>query len=355
MIFIFITLIFLIINLLLLIYTKPKIRKNILLTNNNFSIIISSKNEELNLPNTLNFIKRLNYNQNNYEIIFVDDNSTDNTKKIILDEIKNIENAKYLLAEKKVYSGKKGAIDLGIKNAKYENIIITDADCNVQPNLLNEINTLINNNVDFIIGLSPFYLNDNIISKLSCFENLRTNLMIIFSTKIKLPYTAVARNLCFKKKFYFEIGGFNSLQDTLSGDDDLLLREAINKKLKIDVLYSKDSFVYSYAKNSLKEYINQKLRHTSTSYYYSLKQLIFPTIWHVVNLLMFVSPLFLIINWFYFIPFFVKLAIDIFIVKFNQSKFNYKFTLLEIIYLQIIYELLIIFKFPLSYFYKKRW
>lgn len=355
MILFIITILFFIINILLLFFTRPKISKKKVQTNNNFSVIISSKNEELNLLNFIKSIKKLNYNKNNYEIIFVDDNSTDNTKKLILNEIKYLENATYILAEKKLYSGKKGALDLGIKKARFNYIVITDADCVVQPYWLDEINILINKNVEFIIGLSPFYLNNNFINKLSCFENLRTNLMIIFSTKIKLPYTAVARNLCFRKDFYIDIGGFDKLQDTLSGDDDLLLREAINKKLKINVLYSKDSLVYSFTKNNFKEYLNQKLRHTSTSYHYTFKQSIFPAVWHVINLIMFISPIFSIINWFYFIPFFIKLAIDILIIKINQNKFNYKFTFLEIIYLQIVYELLIIFKFPLSYFYKKRW
>nr|HPN38642.1 glycosyltransferase [Melioribacteraceae bacterium] len=237
--------------LIILIYAKVKydIQDKVIKSKNKFSIIIASKNEGLNIRNLIESLKKINYLNNYYEIIFVDDHSVDNTREIIQTEISNLKNAKYLFVTKKNYAGKKGAIDFGINNALYENIVITDSDCIVPPDWLNEINNKINEGVDFVIGISPFLQYKKLINQLSCFENLRSNIITIFSVKIKLPFTACARNLCFKKSFYNQINGFANLQKTLSGDDDLLLKEAINNKLSIDTLFNDKSFVFSKSKN----------------------------------------------------------------------------------------------------------
>ncbi len=354
-IIIIITLILIILNLSIFIFNKSRLSDSIDKKFNKFTIIIASKNEGLNIKNLIESLKKINYPKEDFEVIFVDDNSKDDTKLIILNQIKNISNMFYLLAKAKNYNGKKGAIDAGINASKFDNIVITDSDCIVNPNWLIEINKQINSKAEFIIGISPFIQNNNIINKVACFENLRTIILTIVSVNLKLPYTAVARNLCFKKSFYEKINGFSKLQDTLSGDDDLLLREAINNKANIQIMQANDSYVYSTTKSTYAAFINQKFRHTSTSYHYSVRQSIFPAIWHLINLIIFLTPTLSFINLYYLIPFFVKILFDIFVILLKQKTFNYKFGIFEIIYLQFLYELLIVFKFPFSYFYKKRW
>lgn len=350
-----ILLVFIVLNLLILFFNQNTCKSLNNTNYNSFSIIIASKNEGLNISKLIDSLKQIKYPKENFEVIFVDDNSKDDTKSKIL----NIDNKSfyysYIYAKDKKYEGKKGAIDLGIKSSKFENLVITDADCIVNKNWLIELNNCINSGADFIIGISPFYQKNNFINKLSCFENLRTIIITVLSVTINLPFTATARNLCYKKSFYNSINGFNNLQNTLSGDDDLLLKAAIKKKLNIKVMNNKNSFVFSNTKNTFKEFINQKFRHTSTSFYYSFKQSIFPALWHLINLILFLSPILSIIDFIYIIPFFVKLIFDIFVILLKQKKYNYKFGIIEIIYLQFLYELLIIFKFPISYFYKKRW
>ncbi len=56
-----------------------------------------------------------------------------------------------------------------------------------------------------------------------------------------------------------------------SGDDDLLLREAVKNKMKIGVVTESGSFVYSETKKTFSEYFQQKARHTQTSFHYLKK------------------------------------------------------------------------------------
>jgi len=351
----FVLILYAILSVLLLFFVKQHKTNGNNNYYNKFSVVIASKNEGLNIKNLIDSLKKIYYKKEYFEIIFIDDDSTDNTKFLIQQELNDFENAKYILAQYKKYKGKKGAIDLGINAAKNDYIVVTDSDCIVNPKWLLSLNKCINNGNEFIIGVSPFYQNKGFVNLLSCFENLRTILITIFSTKIKLPYTATARNICFKKTFYNEINGFENLQNTLSGDDDLLLREAIKKKIKIEILTDAESFVFSNTKITVKDYLNQKFRHTSTSYHYSIKQSLFPSIWHISNSVLFLSPVLFFLTSYSVIPFFVKLIFDIFVILLKQKTFNYKFGIFEIIVFQIIYEFLIIFKFPVSYFYKKRW
>ncbi|MFH0733985.1 MAG: glycosyltransferase [bacterium] len=355
--FFFLLSIYLLINLFIIYFTqkneKPAETKNY--KSLTFSIIISLKNEEYNIKNLIDSLKDINYNINNYEIIFIDDNSSDNTFELIHNFSACLSNFKILTSKNKIYPAKKGALDIGIKEAKNDYILITDADCIIPTDWINEYNKKFNNNFHLVFGASPFIQKSSFINKFSCFENLRTLILTFFASKINFPYSAAARNIGFKKSFYFKIDGFSNMLDTYSGDDDLLIREAIKNNAKIGVLTNNNSFVYSSTKNTVSNFLKQKFRHTSTSYHYSLKQLIFPFVWHVINIFLLFSVFLFQMDKLFLIPFLIKLVIDIFVNKFFQKQYNYSFSLVELFFFQMFYEIFIILKFPISYFYKKKW
>ena len=88
-----------------------------------------------------------------------------------------------------------------------------------------------------------------------------------------------------------------------------LLREAVRNKLKVKAFYDKDAFVYSRTKRSLKEYLNQKARHTQSSLHYSLKNQIVLGLWHLINLFMFFSPLLMFFNFNFIWLFIIKMIV----------------------------------------------
>ena len=321
----------------------------------NISIVIAAKNEDGNIVSLLDSLKKLDYPSDKYEVIIVDDNSSDSTlEKIILGKT-FLKNLSVIELKKTNKTGKREALSLGIRNAKYPYILISDADCQPQINWVKACSQKFSLGYDVIFGIAPFYQRQNIVNKLSCFENLRSSFLALSMASIGLPYTATARNFGFSKNIFESLGGYSLTKDTISGDDDLLLREAIKNKLKIGVVTEAKSFVYSETKKTFKEYLNQKARHTQTSLYYLKKHQAVLGFWHTLNLFYLFSPLLMFSNVLFGIMLPVKLAVDYLVNAIVQKKLGYKFSFIELISFQIFYEILIVVHFLNASFSKIKW
>ncbi|MFZ0455218.1 MAG: glycosyltransferase [Ignavibacteriaceae bacterium] len=321
----------------------------------NFSIIIAAKNEEANIPSLIKSLQELDYPKESFEVVLVDDNSSDGTYKIANERIEYLSNFRIFKVEEKEFLAKKGALSFGINKAKNPFILITDADCHPQKEWLKFYSERFEHGYDFIFGHSPFYGDNSLINKISCFENLRSAILTFSAAKIGIPYSASARNFGFKKSSFEKLKGYSNTTETLSGDDDLLLREAVKKNYKISTILNSSSFVYSSAKSNFHDYFNQRARHTKTSFYYLTGRQFFLSLWHLLNLFLLLSPVLIIFNIFFGLLFFLKLLVDSIIIKSIQNKFDYRYNIFEIFYLQIIYELFLIVNFINALLKKDRW
>ena len=324
--------------------TKPKL-----------SLIIAAKNEEQNIYSLIDSLEKLNYPNENFEVIFVDDNSTDKTAELIQSRISNKNNYTLITADNKTIAGKKGALKIGIENAKNNFIVITDADCRPENNWLNEIASVLDYGYDFVFGVAPIIKGKNLVQKLSAFENLRNTFLTIAAVGLNVPYSAAARSFAFRKTSFERLGGYTNTTETLSGDDDLLLREAVKRKMLIGTVIEPDAFVFSAAPKSFEDYFKQKKRHLQTSFHYLLKQKVFLGFWHLVNLLSFLSILFVFLSPVFTLPFAVKLIYDFFIVIKYQHQLGHSFRFYEIIFLQILFEVFIVVNFFNSLSGKTEW
>jgi poly-beta-1,6-N-acetyl-D-glucosamine synthase len=345
-ILLFISLIVLSINIILLasfpIFTqKPVISTNYL----NMSIVITMKNEMRNLVNLFSSLETQNYPQDNFEAILIDDDSTDNSYQKAVELAQGKNNFRVTKADNKKFPGKKGALDFGISNAKYPYIVITDADCMPAQNWLAGYSEKFTENFDFLFGIAPFVQTKGIINKITCFENLRSSILTFSFAKLKSPYSAAARNMGFKKSSFEKIGGFNNTMQTISGDDDLLIREAVKQNMKIGIVSVANSFVLSNSKTTLSEYLNQKSRHTKTSLHYLPIHKLLLGFWHLSNILILFSLILLPINFFFGLPFFIKICGDMIVILSSKRKLKYNFKLYEIPLSQLIYELFLIVNF----------
>ena len=133
--------------------------------------------------------------------------------------------------------------------------------------------------------------------------------------------------------------------ETISGDDDLLLREAVKNKMLIGTVVEQDAFVYSAAPKSFDEYFRQKKRHIQTSFHYLLKQKLFLGFWHSINLISLLSIVLVVILPILALPFAVKLIYDLFIVIRYQKELGHSFKLYEILYLQFLFEIFVVLNF----------
>lgn len=350
-----ITILFLI-NLLLVYSTRKIFNSDKKVSDEvNISIVIAAKNELTNIEGLINSLQNLDYSSDKFEVIIVDDNSIDGTFEKLNSSVISLKNFSAIELKSVKKSGKREALSFGISNAKYPFIMITDADCRPQKNWLNECSKNFALGFEIIFGIAPFYQQHNFLNRISCFENLRSTFLSISMASIGLPYTAAARNFGFTKKAFESLEGYSHTKNTLSGDDDLLLREAVRKKLKIGIVTETFSFVYSETKKTFKEYLNQKARHTQTSLHYLKRHQIILGLWHLINFLFLLSPVLMIFNPVTGILLPAKLFIDYSVNSIVQKKIGYKFSIAERIYLQIFYEALIIIHFFNASFTKIKW
>ena len=310
-----------------------------------FSILIPFKNEEKNLLRMIKSLNKLIYPKDYYEIIFINDNTTDSSVQIIENNLELKINYKIISADGKLLAHKKGALDIGLRESKHEYIITTDADAEIPNNLLSSYSDKFKQNFDIVFGPTHLIGNKTFASLISQFYNLRNQLLVFSMANLGSPYSAMGSNLAYNKKKFVEIGGYEFFNEVISGDDDLLIREGVKRKFKIGSILKTQNLVKSQSVTNLKSFLNQKARHTDTSNYYLLKDKLKLTIWHLANLISLLLVWFAYLDYFFLVPFTVKLLFDIIVIKSKDKIFLYRFSLSEIIFLQIIYEMLLVINY----------
>ncbi len=320
-------------------------RKNVTTSKPKLSLIIAAKNEKENINSLIDSLKQLDYPNENFEVIIVDDNSTDKTSEFIQARISDKQNFVLIRADRKEIEGKKGALTIGIRNAKNNFIIITDADCKPEINWLQTMAGGLEYGYDFVFGVAPIQSGKSLAEKISAFENLRNTFLTIAAVGLNVPYSAAARSFAFRKSSFERIGGYSKTTETVSGDDDLLLREAVKKRMLIGTVIEPDAFVYSSSPETFSEYFKQKRRHLQTSFHYLPKQKLFLGFWHLINLISLLSLVLVFITPLLALPFAVKLVYDFFVVIIHQKKLGHSFKLYEIVYLQILFEVFVVINF----------
>ncbi len=236
------------------------------------SIIIAARNEAENLPNLLNSLKNQNYDPDWYEIIVVDDRSTDKTLEILRSFEKSIANFKIVSISKENSDllGKKGALNAGIDTASHEILAFTDADCLPEPNWLDQINRHFDKNVDFVAGYSPLLLKNRFWNLLKNLERISIFAITAGSFGWKWAITCTARNMAYRKSLFRKINGFGGIGHIRSGDDDLLLQKMGSQIRKYNFMFDKGSIVSSVDDPNLKAQMNLESRRGSKWKYYPL-------------------------------------------------------------------------------------
>ncbi|NWF50547.1 MAG: glycosyltransferase [Ignavibacteriaceae bacterium] len=319
------------------------------------SVVIAARDESKNVKSLIDSLSQQNYPNKLFEIIIVDDNSQDSTFLLLNQASEKLSNLRVLQTPRKKYFGKRGALDFGISQANGELILITDADCRPKQNWILSLTNKLENGCEFVFGIAPLESSGSFISRYSCFENLRASILTFSAASAGISYSASARSLGFKKSAFYQLQGYKNTLQSLSGDDDLLLREAVKSKMKIGVVTDSTAFVFSDAKKNFRDYLIQKARHTSASFHYLLSHKVLLSVWHSTNLLLAFSFLLIPISVFFAIPFGVKIFVDAFMNMVYQKNFGYKFRLTEILYFQFIYEIFIVINLINSVMLKPRW
>ncbi len=233
------------------------------------SVIICARDEADNLAKNLPGILVQDY-KTTHEIIVVNDNSTDETKYVI-DEykksFKNLVNIE-LTQEAKLIMGKKFPLSMGIKSAKYETLILTDADCVPASEFwVDHVQQAYQDETEVVLGYGAYHKKPGLLNKLIRFETFHSALQYFSYALAGIPYMGVGRNLSYKREVFMRNKGFSSMNMIPSGDDDLFINKVATKH-NTAIMIEPDSHTLSEAKKTWNDWMRQKYRHYTTSKYY---------------------------------------------------------------------------------------
>jgi len=234
------------------------------------SIIIAARNELRNLPSLLNSLSQLDYPAEKYEIIIVNDHSDDGSNDLLAKQ-KILSNLKVInfYSETPPLKGKKAALQQGIEAAEFDILAFTDADCILPGSWLREINRSFTENTDYLLSYSVLKKeSDSSIFRPVNFERSIYYALAAAGLYYKIPFTSSACNMVYRKKTFFESGGFTGIGHLLSGDDDLLLMKMMPRIRKAAYNPEKGMQVISIEGTDSKKHHQTNIRRASKFQYY---------------------------------------------------------------------------------------
>jgi biofilm PGA synthesis N-glycosyltransferase PgaC len=292
------------------------------------SVVIPARNEEENIEKLLLSIAGQTYPSGLFEVILVDDHSTDGTIEIA----KKFEFVMIIqLQFDKINSYKKKAIETGIAAASGSLIVTTDADCVVHKDWLKTMAAYKEQtNAVFIAAPVVIENNSSVVQMFQALDFMVLQGITAASVQKRIHNMCNGANLAYERKVFYDVNGFSGIDHIASGDD-MLLMQKIAERIPggISYLLSKDAIVSTQAAKTWKEFFNQRIRWASKATNY--------------NEIRIFSALFLVY-------FFNCSILALFITCFWNGKLWFGF--IAVLFTKILVEL--IFLYPVAKFYDKR-
>lgn len=232
------------------------------------SVILCAHNESDNLSHYLQALLTQDYPT--YEVIVVDDGSEDDTRAVIERYMARDErlHMTFVPFGARVGSTKKLALTLAAKSARYDYLLLTDADCVPESNRwISEMMKGFGDaerTKEIVLGFGAYFEEKGFVNRLVRYDTLFNGLHYLGAALCGHPYMGVGRNLAYRKALFFESGGFSHLMTNRAGDDDLFVNHVATRS-NTAVVVTRDSYTWSPAKKSLRDWLQQKRRHVSVS------------------------------------------------------------------------------------------
>ena len=235
------------------------------------SVIVCAWNELENLKELLPLLNNQDYKT--FEVIIMDDRSRDGTYDFLLMECADYQNVKFIRIEETPdhLSSKKYALTLGIKSAKYDVVLLTDADCRPQSEFwIKEMAACMSPDKEIVLGFSPYFKEKGFLNSLIRYETFITALQYFSFALLGVPYMGVGRNLMYRKSLFLKNRGFAKHTNIVGGDDDLFMNEVATAE-NTAICLNPETFMYSFPKTTWQAWYRQKRRHLSVSKRYKLE------------------------------------------------------------------------------------
>lgn len=239
------------------------------------SVIICAKNEADNLKRYLPSILTQRYvnatGNTIFEVIVVDDASTDNTQQVVAQLQAIYRNLKLVTVPAdavRVLPGKKHALSKAVEMAQHDILVMTDADCEPSSALwLLQMTKPFMDGKEIVLGYGQYRTDNTILNSFVRWETVHTFLQYSSYAKAGRPYMAVGRNLACTRAAFLKAQSSPEWRKLPSGDDDLLVRAAGGRS-NVAVMANRGAFTITQAKQEWAAWAHQKQRHLSTGKYY---------------------------------------------------------------------------------------
>ena len=328
------------------------------------SVIIPVRNEAANILNLLQDLETQQYPKQLFEVVVVDDHSTDETLKLIHQYNLGSTMSMNVLSLGDVpgISLKKGAVKYGVENATGDLLVFTDGDCSVGPDWLRLFAYTYETQ-------KPYFISGPV-----CFRDTRTVFermqLVEFASLIGIGGASLAlnrpnmcngANLAYPKIVFNEVGGFDGNEGIASGDDEFLLHK-VHKKFpgRAVFLKSPKAVVYTSACKSLITFLSQRVRWASKwRAYQSIEVQLVALAVFLVNFLLFLSiplvlfghlPLHIFLG-----AYFTKFAIDFLFLERILGFLNKRGYIWHMLPLQLVYIPYVVFTGIGGLFGRYRW
>ncbi len=262
------------------------------------SVIVVAKNEYSNLKKNLPLILEQDYPE--FEVILVNHASEDDTEYLARElQEKYPGRLQYVPVQDEInfFAGKKFPLSVGIKSARYEELLLTDADCRpASDQWIAGMQSKFSDKKSIVLGYGAYEEKKGLLNKLIRFDALRVGTLYLSLASWGMPYMGVGRNLAYKRSLFFEQNGFQSHLHIPSGDDDLFIN-AVAKGKNTAIAIGEKYRTISLAHESFSDWFYQKRRHLTTGKLYKFKHLFILGLWDISTFLFFVLGLiFLVLN-----------------------------------------------------------
>jgi cellulose synthase/poly-beta-1,6-N-acetylglucosamine synthase-like glycosyltransferase len=321
------------------------------------SCIIPFRNEENYIKALIEGLKKQKYPPGLFEVILIDDHSTDQSYNITNELIQQLPNFRLL---KNNGEGKKQAIYTGVERATNNYIITTDADCSHPSSWIKSITDYLDNNQpDILIGPVCIKKGNSFFSKFQSMDFMSLVMSGAGATGIKKPIMCNGANLIINKDTYLEAR--QTIENKYaSGDDIFLLQYSIKHNKKIHFLKSKEAVVTTHPLKSHKQFLNQRIRWAGKSKGYTDKfTLLVAWLVFLFNTCLLTLPFYM-----YFIPkqsfelisaVTTSFILNYILIKKGERFFNTHFAFIDYLLIQLIYPISIFITVLFTAFGKVSW
>ncbi|MFZ1976643.1 MAG: glycosyltransferase [Bacteroidota bacterium] len=330
------------------------------------SVIVAARNEEKNIDRLLNCLMVQDYN--NFEIILVNDRSTDRTLEKANSFVSNSQKLKIITISEVPLDmpAKKNALASGIREAKGEILCFTDADSFPPPRWLGNIVLSFEPAVGLTAGFSPYEIPSgsgvwkHLFYSFIAYEEFRAGIWACGSIGWNLGWLCTGRNLAYRASVYKEAGGFESIKQSISGDDDLFLQHVRRTtRWKIHYILNRESHVPTLPPPSFRQFVEQRKRHFSAAQYFTFPMKLFFAAYHFSNLVLLCAlPAILLVpehTALFSVCFGLKFTADAALIGLCSQKFEVNGMIPKFVWMEILYILYNVCIGPLGLLFSFDW